>query len=399
MKILFISARLCFPMNTGAKIRAYHLLRTLASRHDVTLVTYYGKKEEERYFPFLEEMGITLVPLFNPGIDSPLTAGSLVRGCFGSLPLTIAKYQGKRMTATVASLLPNNFDAIHCEHLHVSPCIEGGEVPLVLDAHNVESQIAGRYASAERNLLKRLLLDWNHRRLLRYESQTVRSCDLVLAVSDEDRDVFRAFGAGEAVRVLENGVDIDYFRPGCSREGNSLVFVGSMDWRPNISGIEYFLDEIFPLVRQARSEVSIAIVGKDPPDSLARRADLERGVVVTGTVSDVRPYLEAAAVCIVPLRIGGGTRLKVLEGFAMGKAVVSTSLGCEGIACRNGEHLIVADNPRSFAQAVLDLLADPGKRRLLGENARKLAAQRYSWDALGEKLLDYYEEIRENHGS
>jgi len=394
MKILLISARLCWPLNTGAKIRAYHLLRALSHAHEVTLLSYYGKDEEKGHFSHFSELGIKFVPVYYPRIDGALNAGTVARAMGSGLPLNIAKYYSTEMVKALHSLDLDHFDIFHCEHLHMAPMIPRGRAKFVLDAHNVESQIADRYSATEQNPLKRAALRWNYQRLERYEMQTVRGSDLVLAVSEEDRNAFRSFGAGENVKVLENGVDIDFFRPGEHLEEESLVFVGSMDWKPNIGGIEYFLDDILPLIRKSHPNVTVTIVGKDPSISLVNRANnKETGVVVTGTVSDVRPFVEKSAVCIVPLKVGGGTRLKVLEGFAMGKAVVSTSLGCEGIECVNGQQILIADDPPKFANAVVTLLEQSNLRNKLGQNSRLLAEQKYSWDALGTKLLGYYDKL------
>ncbi|MBT1070886.1 glycosyltransferase [Pelotalea chapellei] len=394
MNILIVAARLCWPLNTGAKIRAYHLLRTLNQVHQVTLVTYYGDSEEQAHFSHFRNLGITLVPVFNPDIDKKLNFTAICRAMLSGLPLTVAKYHNKAMISALTSLALKKIDVIHCEHLHMSPMVPPGKSCFVLDAHNVESQIAGRYATAETSLSKKSLLNWNYKRFEKFEMDVVRKSNLVLAVSEEDRQTFLSLGADDNIQTLENGVDIDFFQPGEHEEGESLVFVGSMDWKPNIGGVDYFLDEILPLIRKSHPSVTVTIVGKDPlPKLMDRVATQETGVIVTGTVPDVRPFVEKAAVCIVPLKVGGGTRLKVLEGFSMGKAVVSTTLGCEGIECVDGEHLLIADDPESFAHAVTTLLENEELRRKLGTNARSLAEEKYSWDALGKKLLGYYDEL------
>jgi len=394
VKILVVAARLCWPLNTGAKIRAYHLLRSLAKAHDVTLVSYYGKKEEEGYFAHFRELGINVVPVYFPQIDRSLNSSTALRALSRGLPLNIAKYYGSEMRSTLQALDSGEFAIVHCEHLHMATMIPRGRSKFVLDAHNVESQIAAQYSGAESNYFKCAVLKWNYRRLERFEMDTVQKSDLVLAVSGEDRDTFGSFGANK-VKVLENGVDIDFFRPCLKPEkGNSLVFVGSMDWKPNVGGVDFFLDDILPLIRRSHPDVTLTIVGKDPSPSLISRVRTrETGVVVTGTVPDVRPFVENSAVCVVPLKVGGGTRLKVLEGFAMGKAVVSTSLGCEGIECLHGKQILIADSAADFAQAVVSLLEQSELRRHLGKNARLLAEEKYSWDALGTKLLSYYDEL------
>ena len=210
---------------------------------------------------------------------------------------------------------------------------------------------------------------------------------MVFAVSDLDRLEIERMGARGQVVTIENGVDIEYFQPKETVENGSLVFVGSMDWMPNDDGMHYFIDEIFPLLVARGLNPQVFIVGRTPSSALRKKADKIKVVTISGTVDDVRPYIEKCSVYIVPLRFGGGTRLKILEAFAMKKAVVSTSLGCEGIECSNGEHLIIADSPESFADSVELLLGDADKRRLLAENAYHLIAEKYSWSVIADKII------------
>lgn len=393
MNILVVAARLCYPLDGGAKIRAYHLLRALAERHNVTMLTYYGDRSEEKYFPHFKEMGVTLVPIYSSVVDSGIGLNAAGRAVLLGLPLTVAKYYSRRMAEAIAAHLNNGVDCIHCEHLHMFSMIPRTDRPVVLDAHNVESQIAERYASAEGNLLKKAVLAWNGRRMRQYETNAVRSSSLVLAVSEDDRNKFAEMASVQNCRVVENGVDIGYFAPQPVANDRSLVFVGSMDWRPNNEGMLWFLDEIWPLIRQKAPDVSCVVVGKKPSGELMRLGRSLSGVTITGAVDDVRPYVARAALSIVPLRIGGGTRLKVLEAFAMSKAVVSTSLGCEGIACRHGEHILISDDAAGFADAAVRLLRDRSLNERLGANARRLVETHYSWGTIGEKYLAALESL------
>jgi glycosyltransferase involved in cell wall biosynthesis len=217
---------------------------------------------------------------------------------------------------------------------------------------------------------------------------------LTLAVSEQDRDWYIHEYLAKNAQILENGVDLDYFQkapPGIA-ERLKLVFVGMMGWMPNSDGIKYFVSEILPRIRKEFPDIEIDIVGKDPPEDIVKLSEMP-GIRVTGTVDDVRPFVWGAQVYVVPLRFGGGTRLKILEAFAMHKPVVSTSLGCEGIECRNGKELIIADSPSDFADAVILLLHDPAKREALSSNALQLVEATYGWQRLGDKLLHYYDEL------
>lgn len=359
----------------------------------VTLLTFYGNERERSYFPEIESLGVRLVPLLNPNIDKPVGIRELLNNLFSPLPLTVRKYSTPVMGEMISAILSEGYDAVHCEHLHVAHYLWNvPQIRKVMDAHNVEAQIAERHAAVERNPLRRMILEWNAGKMLEYEMKAVRSMDLVLAVSGNDQATFRNQGGGNA-RVLENGVDLSYFLPQETPENKKSVFVGSMDWAPNVDGVIYFITEILPLIRSVHPDFELSVAGKEPPQHLVALSAHDPLLHVTGTVDDVRPYIAAASVYIVPLQFGGGTRLKILEAFAMGKAVVSTSLGCEGIDCIDGEHILIADTPREFADAVIRILADSELKKRLSANAALLVKERYGWETIGARLLAYYEEI------
>lgn len=394
MKILIIAARLPLPLVTGAKIRAFHLIRTLAKRHQTTLISYVGNGGEKCHVKELEAVGVRVIPVINPALDKPIGIADILRNVPKTLPVTIDKYNTDPMRSAILKELESPYDVLHFEHLHIAHyLIDTVGIRKVLDAHNVEQQIAHRVAESENNFAKRIVYNWNYRKLKNYEDHVCNKVDLILSVSDNDREVFRRNGVNSTMKLLENGVDVDYFTPRTEGRQDRLVFVGSMDWLPNADAVQYFAKDIFPKLRAHLPEVRFTIVGKDPSRDLMKLAQGTAGLHVTGTVDDVRPYIEEATVYVVPIRFGGGTRLKVLEAFSMGKPVVSTSLGCEGIACEDGKHLVIADNPVNFADSVLQLLKDERYRRELGNNAQKLARKQYSWQTIGDKLLQYYEEL------
>jgi glycosyltransferase involved in cell wall biosynthesis len=230
--------------------------------------------------------------------------------------------------------------------------------------------------------------------MLRYERRTLERFDGVLAVSDADRQTFSGLYPGairQPVHVVPTGVDTEYFAPAATPQpapcGSHLIFTGSMDWLPNEDAMQYFCRDILPLIRAEQPDVTLAIVGRTPTPAVKRLAD-EHGVTVTGRVDDVRPYMNDAAVYIVPLRIGGGTRLKIFEAMAMGKAVVSTTVGAEGLPVTDGTHVMLADEPRTFAAAVVALLRDPNRRRQLETAARALVVEHYDWSAVAGSLED-----------
>lgn len=382
-------------MDNGAKIRAFHILKALARKHRVTILSFYGAEAERRHFHVYESLGVKLVPILKPAIDRSVGPKDLLRSLLTSLPLTVSKYHDARMAEEISRHL-GEIDALHCEHMHMAQYLFGiDNLPKVLDAHNVESQIAERIAASEKNPLKKLLLRWNFSRMLQFEKRVAADFSMLLSVSSLDLHALETNFQAKRVRLLENGVDVDYFAlaPPVKREvRKNLVFVGAMDWLPNSDGVVHFVDAVLPLLKKECPQVQFTVVGKNPPEQIQNLSQIE-GVRVTGTVADVRPYLADADVVVVPLRVGGGTRLKILEAFASGRPVISTTLGCEGIECLNGEHLVIADNPADFAASVLRVLRDPDFSGVLTQNARKLVLQKYSWDVICDKLDRFYAEV------
>ena len=227
-----------------------------------------------------------------------------------------------------------------------------------------------------------------------YESQVCGCFNMCVGVSAQDRERLVALCPGMAVEVVSNGVDLDYFKPGDAEDEMSLVFTGSMDWHPNEDAVLYFCHHVLPLIRTEFPEIKFCIVGSNPSERVLGLQRLE-GVVVTGSVEDVRPYISNAAVYVVPLRVGGGTRLKILQALAMRKAVVSTSIGCEGLDLQPEEHLLVADEPQQFAESTIRLVRDRSLRNRLSESGGALVREKYSWDVIVETLdLAYRRLIR-----
>lgn len=254
-----------------------------------------------------------------------------------------------------------------------------GPVPVVYFSHNVEHLIWRRLRDNER-FWRRALLELEWRKMRRCEADTCRRAQRTIAVSAQDRAVLSSIAPGADIRDVPTGVDIEYFAPQQNTEvSHRLVYVGSMDWYPNEDGVLFFIDAILPAIRRRIPEASLTVVGRNPSRRL-RDAAASAAVEVTGTVDDIRPFVAQAAIVVVPLRVGGGTRLKIFEAMAMGKAVVSTTIGAEGLPLTDDVHVIRADEPHAFADAVVTLLLDPVRRREIGKAARQLVEQRYSWD-------------------
>lgn len=385
MRILWLKADFLLPLDKGGKLRTWHLLRHLAKRHDVTFLSFSDRTSP----PDLERMReVAADTITVPRVDPPKGSGRFYldasRHLLDPLPYAVGKYRsGVYRRALKALLQKRTFDVLVCDFLVPAvnlprriPC------PAVLFTHNVESEIWRRHADTAANPVVRLLYRTQHRRMHLFEGHTLGRFDGVLAVSDADRETLTRLypdAVREPIRVVPTGVDTEYFTPAVSApHSRSLVFTGSMDWLPNEDAMLYFCREVLPLVRAAEPDVTLSIVGRAPtPAVLALAA--QAGVEVTGRVDDVRPFMADAAVYVVPLRIGGGTRLKIFEAMAMSKAVVSTTVGAEGLPVSGGEHLVVADDATTFAAEVVSLLRDVDRRRRLESAARTLVVAHYDW--------------------
>jgi sugar transferase (PEP-CTERM/EpsH1 system associated) len=383
MRILWVKVDGLWPLNTGGKLRSFHIIAELSRRHRVTVAAAHGPDDDPdglRTALAGCERVISL-PYAAPKRGSTRFARALVRSWLSPLPVHIRKWRSVALRSEIARLLAAEpFDLCVADFLITTPNVPlDGPVPTILFAHNVEHMIWQRLRQVESTLWRRALLELEWRKMRRYEAETCTRCRLTIAVSDADRSVLAACAPRAKVGAIPTGVDTTYFAPnGAGQRPGSLVFTGAMDWFPNEDGIVHFVEAVFPRIRDAVPDASLTVVGRNPGPRV-RRLAAAPGVRITGTVNDVRPYVDGAAVYVVPLRVGGGTRLKIFEALAMGKAVVSTTLGVEGLPLTPGTHFVQADDPAQFADSVVALLRDPARRRALGGAGRSLVEQRYSW--------------------
>jgi sugar transferase (PEP-CTERM/EpsH1 system associated) len=385
VRILWVKVGGLWPADAGGRLRSFHLLAELARRHRITVLTTHAPGEDPSglatALPALAE--VASVPFAVPGRRSARFAAALLRSWLSPLPVDLHKFRCPALRAEVdRRLVTGAYDLCVADFLSATASVPPrAPVPVVLFAHNVEHRIWRRLAAVERRPLVRPLLEVEWRKLRRAEARACAAARLTLAVSEADRDVLRTLAPGADVRAVPTGVDTDYFAPrhGAEEPGR-LAFIGSMDWYPNEDAALHFLATILPRIRREAPEARLEVVGRNPSRRL-REAAREAGAAVTGTVPDVRPYLAEAAVVVVPLRVGGGTRLKIFEALAMGKAVVSTGVGAEGLPIEPGTHYERADDPEQFAAAVVSLLRDPARRRALGKAGRRLVESRHTWAA------------------
>jgi sugar transferase (PEP-CTERM/EpsH1 system associated) len=383
LKILWVKAGGLVPPDTGGKIRSYNILRELARQHTVTFFSFYGAHDGDIH-PTLQNLfeRVICTPLILPEPKSRAEMRQYGVRLFSSDPYNITKYCRPEVSRKLEALLgQEKFDVILCDFLAAAGVIPWDwPTPKVLFTHNVEAMIWRRHYEVAGNAMWKAVSWWEFRRTEAAERRYLRLADHVLTVSEADRDAFSPVVNSERLTVIPTGVDVDYFQPMAVDEApNSLVFVGSMDWLPNEDAVLYFADAILPMIKQQCPEVSIDVVGRNPSRKLQALAEREQSIRLTGRVEDVRPFVARSSICIVPLRIGGGTRLKIFEAMAMGKAVASTSIGAEGLPVQPGENIVIADAPNDFANSVISLLRNSNERRRLGAAARVLVEENYSW--------------------
>ncbi len=385
MKILWIKADFLHPTTRGGKIRTLEMLRRLHRRHEVHYVAYTDPGEPEGVRRSSEYCShVWPVPLRVPLHTSPRFLIQLAAGLWSPLPVAVSRYTSPRMRRQIDELRARErFDSIVCDFLAPAPNISDLE-ECVLFQHNVETMIWRRHVEHAHDPLRRWYLQLQADRMFALEQRVVNSVAHVVAVSRQDAETMRALFGVSSISTVDTGVDIDYFQPAPETAAASprwdLVFVGAMDWLPNVDGISYFVDRVLPLIRRRRPECSVAVVGRSPLPEVLELGRRDPRLTITGTVPDVRPYLWNSAVSIVPLRIGGGTRLKIYESMAARVPVVSTTVGAEGLLIHPPENIRIADDPDSFARQCLELLESPEDRRRIADTAFELVSSRFSWN-------------------
>jgi glycosyltransferase involved in cell wall biosynthesis len=372
-----------WPATSGGRIRSLQTISRLSTRHQVTVVTTHGPGDDPTGLArqLRDCRRVVSFPYAAPKFGSAAFLRALTRSWLSPYPVDLWKWRLQAMRDQVRTLLAEDaVDICVADFLVAMPNLPGSRrIPVVLFEHNVEYLIWRRLATLERRVAHKALLEVEWRKLRRSEAAACSSADLTIAVSEEDRRELTRLASGAQVVSVPTGVNTAYFAPRGRREIHGrLVFTGSMDWHPNEDAVLYFSETILPRIRAHMPEVSFTVVGRNPGPRLERLARL--GVTVTGTVSDVRPFIDEAALYVVPLRAGGGTRLKIFEALAMGKAVVSTTVGAEGLGLTSGREIVLADDPDDFAQAVMSQLHDPHARQRLGRAGRTLVESTYSWD-------------------
>jgi glycosyltransferase involved in cell wall biosynthesis len=386
LKVLFVAKRFPFPMDTGGKIRTGKLLEKLGRELDVTLVSNVEHPRDDPYVPYAASLCREFhgVPWTEVPRETPRFYWDVLRRTFSRYPVGVVADYSPLFAEQVRSVLgAGHYDLVVCDYLQPSVNLRGiGPYPTLLFQHNVESMILKRHAEMARHPVLRMFWRRQWKKMERYEREICQRFTGVVTVSDVDRRMLSERFGARRVFTIPTAVDSEYFRPnGGPAPDGGLVFTGSMDWLPNEDAILFFAREILGRIKERVPTVRLAVVGRNPSSRLRQQLTSRPEILVTGRVEDVRPYMKEHAVYVVPLRIGGGTRIKIYEAMAMGKAIVSTPIGAEGLPVRDEHHLLLAESPERFAQAVVKLLTDGEMRNRLGRAAREFVETRCSWDA------------------
>jgi glycosyltransferase involved in cell wall biosynthesis len=371
-------------------VRSLRIVSALSRHHRVTLITTHGPGDDPeglaRQLPDCHQ--VVSIPYDVPKRGSSSFPMALARSWLSASPVDLWKWQVAAVKDQVRQIIEKDaIDVCVSDFLFAAANVPvGGDVPVVLFEHNVEYLIWKRLSALERNPVKKVLFEIEWRKLYRKEAELCGRADLTIAVSEEDRARLSAMAPGANTGAIPTGVDTSYFAPAGRPEIPArLVFSGSMDWHPNEDAVIYFGEQILPKIRAQVADATFAIVGRNPTQKLRHAAE-RLGMIVTGTVEDVRPYLDEASVYVVPLRAGSGTRMKIFEALGMAKPVVSTTVGAEGLALTHEQEFVAADDPQDFADAVVRLLQNDGRRTALGRAGRALVVERYSWDQVAREF-------------
>jgi glycosyltransferase involved in cell wall biosynthesis len=390
MKILWVKPGKLLPLDTGGKLRTYNILRKLAACHELTYLSYYGGQRDEAY----EREILTHLPgtvsIYTAATDTTPIERYLdyVRRLAWRAPYAVSKFTAPQVQRVLGEWIPERrFDVAVCDFLCTTLNFpENLATPTALFQHNVETVLWKRRADFEAKWFERMVSKIEYSKMRRFEPGQTRRFHRVIAVSEADRQAMSSMVDPSYISVVPTGVDLSMFPydPTSRPKAPIVIFTGSMDWQPNIDGVEYFCRKIWPLVTAKVPGARFRIVGRDPHPRVRKLAS--QSVEITGTVPSIVEHLREAAVFVVPLRIGGGTRIKIYEGMAMGKATVSTTIGAEGLDVEHGRDILLEDTPVSFADAIVTFLQDESVR-IRYEKSAAATARKYDWSVIAQDFV------------
>ena len=405
MKILWLSHLIPYPPKGGVLQRSYNLIRETSKYHDVTLLAFIqndlmrtrfssidsGVEESLNHLgEFCNDIKYIKIPCEHSRFGKYHLA---LKSLFTTDGYTINWLKSGEMQSAI-QLMKNKhqFDLIHFDTISLAPYIsEFPQIPKALDHHNIESHMMLRRSAQESNPLKRFYFYLEGKKLLNYEKKVCSKFNLHLTCSTLDTDRLNEIDPSLDIQEIPNGVDVDYFFPCRENETKKhLIFAGSLNWYPNKDAMLFFINDIWPLLKESVPDIVMNIVGSSPPAELLKLASIDPQLKVHGFVDDVREYISSASIYVCPIRDGGGTKLKILDSFAMGMATVAHPTACEGIAVVDGTNVLLASTPDEFIEKIQLLINNDDLRITLGKNARQTAIEKYSYTSIGEKLSQQY---------
>jgi sugar transferase (PEP-CTERM/EpsH1 system associated) len=397
VKILVVTDSLPYPLNTGPRIRIYNLIQRMATRHQIWLASLLTEPDESQALAHLEEFCQQVITS-RVERGSPLShLPGMIRFALEGIPLELKFQYSPELFAKIRDLVTTeDLDIVQIEQMRMAQYLRAlpdkGRFKRVLMLYDIDFAQAARMVPCERTIGAKLRTGLHSLMMRHWEPRWVERFDCCVTVSEIDRQLLRSANPRVDADVVPNGVDTRLYTPlPEAQDPHSLLFIGNMSYLPCIDAMLYFTSEILPLIRHQVPDVKLWIVGKDPAPEIISLAS--EHIYVTGRVEDIVPYYQRTQVSVVPLRSGGGTRLKVLESMALGRPIVSTTIGCEGIDAIHGKHLLIADRPDEYAAQTVRLLQDTDLRTHLTDNARQLVEQHYDWDILTQKLMRIYDDM------
>jgi polysaccharide biosynthesis protein PslH len=398
MRILFVTLSVPFPPNNGHRMRNYLFLRALAAEgHQISVVSFADQTEIFRGTAYLDSICHTLDLVETPEIarNGSYRNWGRLQALYSPRPYGAWRFESSEIRNVLTRRLSSEeYGLVICDGIYQIQNIPRESPPIVLSEHTVTHEALDRYLNYETSPLKTLYGRLEYWKVRRWELRACTSVASVIACSERDREILVAACPDADVSVAPNCIDIDVYAPSLTDDGVSLLFVGAMDWAPNPDAVRFFVTQILPKVRKSFPAARFVVAGRNPSPAFVKEFTGVDGVRFTGTLPDLRPVLAEAAVSVVPLRSGSGTRIKILESAAMGKAIVSTSLGAEGLHYVGGKEIEIADDPTAFATLVVNLLRNRGQRRVLGSNARQWVENHYSLSAMRASLIPVLAAIR-----
>ena len=400
MRILMIANYLPYPQVTGGRIRVYNLLRRIALRHEVSLAALLESPDDAEGVPHLRQLCARVETASFPAHQRSRLAKApgMLRYALQRKPPDLMLLHSEELARKIRQLFATTpYDIVQIESvmgLYLDELPRPKNYKSLQMFQNISSHQLDRIWRVERQGYRRLRYWINSTSMRYWEPRYAEKFDRCTTVSEADQQLLLRANPRLRIDVIPNGVDTETYRPlplPSASAPPSLMFIGSLSYAPCADAVLYFCDEILPLVRQALDRTELRIVGRDPPPEVLKLSG--RGVQVTGRVGNVVPYYQSSTVCVVPLRAGGGTRLKILEAMALGRPVVTTSVGCEGLEVVHGQHCLVADTPEQFAKSTVRLLTDRPFAQYICGNARKLVETRYGWDQIADRLVAVYEHM------